>query len=72
MPQLTAAELFAHPLFGKDAWEGEPTKAGRLDVAKGRGGPFKVAWEIHGHGDVKLVVSGHSPSVRITHGSNGL
>jgi len=26
-------------------------------VAAGRGGPFKIDWEVHGHGDIKLVVS---------------
>lgn len=28
-----------------------------LPVASGRGGPFNIYWEVHGSGDIKLVVS---------------
>jgi hypothetical protein len=27
-----------------------------LPVASGRGGPFNICWEVHGSGDIKLVV----------------
>ena len=57
MPQLTAAQILAHPEFGKVAWEGQPNKQDSVDVAKGRGGPFKIAYEVHGRGNTKLVVS---------------
>ena len=58
MPQLTAAEIYAHPEFGKVAWEGKATKEGFVEVAKGRsGGPISISYEIHGTGPNKLVVS---------------
>jgi hypothetical protein len=57
MPQLTAAEIYAHPEYGKVPWEGKPTQEGSVDVAKGRGGPVSIAYEIHGTGPHKLVVS---------------
>lgn len=57
MPQLTAAEILAHPEFGKVPWEGKPTKEGFVEVAKGRGGPISIAYEVHGTGPNKLVVS---------------
>ncbi len=58
MPQLKAAVILKHPNFGKVPWEGRPTKEGFVDVAKGRaGGPLKIAYEVHGQGKEKLVVS---------------
>src|SRR5450432_2314676 len=58
MPQPIAAEIYAHPEFGKVPWEGKPTEEGVVDVAQGRGGPISIAYEIHGTGPNKLVVSG--------------
>ncbi|EXJ81962.1 hypothetical protein A1O1_08029 [Capronia coronata CBS 617.96] len=53
---LKAKEILAHPGFKSQEWDLPPTKQGRSEVAKGRpGGPFKLHWEIHGTGDVKLV-----------------
>jgi len=53
---LTAAEILAHPAYNTVNWDLPPTKKGRCEVAKGRsGGPFKIHYEIHGTGDVKLV-----------------
>ena len=63
MPQLKAAEILAHPEFGKVPWEGKATKEGFVKVAKGRGGPIPIAYEIHGTGPNKLVVSGWNPYV---------
>jgi hypothetical protein len=37
-------------------WTFKPTQSGKLPVAVGRGGPVKIDWEVHGHGDIKLVV----------------
>lgn len=55
---LTAAEILAHPAYNTVNWDLPPTKKGRCEVAHGRsGGPFKIHYEIHGTGDVKLVVS---------------
>ena len=58
MPQLKSAEIYAHPEFGKVPWEGEATQQGFVDVAKVRGGPVSIAYEVHGTGPNKLVVSG--------------
>lgn len=44
-----------HPAFPTATWNLKPTKSGRLPVAQGRGGPFKISWDIHGTGPVKLV-----------------
>lgn len=42
--------------FPTALWQLDPHQEGMLSVAAGRGGPFKVHWEIHGDGPVKLVV----------------
>lgn len=55
---LTAAEIMAHPAYNTVEWDLPPTKQGTSQVAKGRpGGPFNLYWEVHGTGDIKLVVS---------------
>lgn len=56
MPQLSAAEILQHPEYKNVVWKLPPTKKGKVEVAKGRGGPVNIAYEIHGHGDTKLVV----------------
>ena len=53
---LTAAEVLAHPEYPHAHWDLRPDKKGKVDVAKGRGGPFEVAYEIHGHGPSKIIV----------------
>jgi hypothetical protein len=53
---LTAVELTEHPEFPHVNWKLQPNQAGKIDVAAGRGGPFKLAYEIHGHGPNKLIV----------------
>jgi hypothetical protein len=55
-PQLTAAELVQHPEFQHVTWNLRPTKAGKATVAEGRGGPLDIAYEVHGHGPIRLVV----------------
>ena len=55
MPQfLTAAELRAHPEYPHVTWDLRPAKSGRLSVGSGRGGPYNIAWEIHGSGSRRL------------------
>lgn len=55
---LTAAEVLAHPAYKTVHWDLPPTKQGKCEVAKGRaGGPFNIHYEVHGTGNVKLVVS---------------
>lgn len=56
-PRMTAAEITAHPSYPSVTWRLLPTKSGKLKVAEGRGGPFHIAWELHGTGKTKVVVS---------------
>jgi len=53
---MTAAELLEHPEYPYVTWDLKPQKKGKAAVAKGRGGPFNIAYEVHGHGPTKLVV----------------
>ncbi|CBY00577.1 similar to alpha/beta hydrolase [Plenodomus lingam JN3] len=55
MAPLTVEELLAHPEFEHLVWDLEPEKKGKLAVAKDRGGPINIAYEVHGHGDRHLV-----------------
>lgn len=54
---LSAAEVQAHPEFPYTTWDLKPQSKGKLSVAKGRGGPLDIAWEVHGEGENKMVVS---------------
>ena len=54
---LTAAEVQAHPEFPYITWDLKPQSSGKLSVAKTRGGPLDIAWEVHGEGENKMVVS---------------
>ena len=56
-PQLTAAEVQAHPEYPHVHWDLKPTKQGKVDVAAGRGGPFKLGFELHGNGPSKILWS---------------
>ena len=49
-------EVLAHPAYPTAVWKLKPTQSGMLPVASGRGGPFNICWEVHGSGDIKLVV----------------
>ncbi|RDW82512.1 hypothetical protein BP6252_03624 [Coleophoma cylindrospora] len=53
--QPSVAEILAHPSYKDTIWQLVPTQSGRLPVAKTRGGPLDIAWEVHGKGDIKLV-----------------
>ena len=57
---LTAAEVQAHPEFPYITWDLKPQSQGKLSVAKTRGGPLDIAWEVHGEGENKMVVSTYS------------
>ncbi|KAI0437541.1 Alpha/Beta hydrolase protein [Xylaria telfairii] len=48
-------EVVKTDAFPSVVWRLEPHQEGELPVAAGRGGPFKVHWEVHGQGPVKLV-----------------
>ena len=53
---LTVAEIQAHPEFPHAYWDLKPETRAKVEVAKGRGGPFKLAYEVHGHGPNKILV----------------
>lgn len=55
---MTAAEVLAHPEYPHVTWPLEPTSKGKASVAVGRGGPFNIAYELHGNGPIHLVVGG--------------
>lgn len=49
-------ETLKHPAYPTTIWALEPHQEGKLPVAKDRGGPVNIAWEVHGAGPIKLVV----------------
>ncbi|CAN9279924.1 hypothetical protein CUC08_Gglean004024 [Alternaria sp. MG1] len=55
MAPMTAEELSNHPEYPHTIWDLKPEKKGKAVVAKDRGGPLNIAYEIHGHGDRHLV-----------------
>ena len=55
-PPMTADELLKHPEYEHTIWKLEPTQAGKVPVAKERGGPLNIAYEVHGRGNTHLVV----------------
>ena len=57
---LTAAEIVEHPEFNHVVWDLKPARKGKLAVAKGRGGPLQISYEIHGIGPIRLVVRSSS------------
>ena len=54
---LTSNELLEHPEYPYLTWDLQPAAKGKAAVGKGRGGPFHICYEIHGHGPLHLVVS---------------
>ena len=57
-PQLSAEEVQNHPEFKHVNWDLKPDRKERINVAAGRGGPFKLSYELHGHGPRKIIVGG--------------
>ena len=53
---FTVAEVLEHPAYPHVIWDLQPTKKGKVAVANGRGGPFDIAFEVHGSGPNHLVV----------------
>lgn len=53
---MTAAEVVQHPGFKSIIWDLTPTKKGKVQAGNGRHGPVQIAYEIHGHGPLHLVV----------------
>lgn len=64
MAPLTAEELARHPEYEHTIWKLKPDQEGKVAVANDRGGPINIAYEVHGHGDRKIVVSAHCSSDR--------
>lgn len=54
--QLTAEEVQKHPEFPHVVWDLKADQKDKVEVAKGRGGPLKIAYELHGRGPKKIVV----------------
>lgn len=50
-------ETRKHHAYPATIWALEPDRKGKAAVAEGRGGPINIAWEIHGSGPMKIVVS---------------
>lgn len=63
MAPLTAEELQKHPEYEHTIWKLKPDQEGKVAVAKDRGGPVNIAYEVHGHGDRKIVVSVQLPTL---------
>lgn len=60
---LTAAELQLHPEYPHVHWNMTADKKEKINVAAGRGGPFKIAYELHGHGPRHIIASTQSLSL---------
>ncbi|KAF8470583.1 Alpha/Beta hydrolase protein [Kalaharituber pfeilii] len=58
---LPLAEIRAHPAFSTVISLPEPDKKGTVTVAKSRGGPFNVAYQIYGKGGIHLVARRAKP-----------
>ena len=50
-------ETTNHPAYPSAVWNLKPDRNGLFPAAKDRGGPVNIAWEIHGTGPTKLLVS---------------
>lgn len=54
---LTAPEILSHPAFPKVIWDLPPATKGKCPVANTRSGPIDLAYEVHGTGAIKTIVS---------------
>ncbi|KAF2020460.1 alpha/beta-hydrolase, partial [Aaosphaeria arxii CBS 175.79] len=52
---MTPDEVVKHPEYPHLIWDLKPARKEKATVAKNRGGPIKIAYEIHGRGDRHLV-----------------
>lgn len=55
MSRKTIEEIVKHPGYANVVLDLIPTQEGLLPVGKDRGGPWKISWEVHGTGPIKLV-----------------
>ncbi|KAM3515393.1 hypothetical protein MY11210_000955 [Beauveria gryllotalpidicola] len=49
-------ETLNHPAYPGAKWNLIPDSQGKASVAKDRSGPIDIAWQIHGHGPIKIVL----------------
>ncbi|KAG5979623.1 hypothetical protein E4U55_004951 [Claviceps digitariae] len=49
-------ETMQHRAYESAIWGLEPHSCGKLAVAEGRGGPLELYWEVHGEGEMKIVL----------------
>ncbi|KAM3539746.1 hypothetical protein ARSEF1564_007319 [Beauveria bassiana] len=49
-------ETLNHPAYPGAKWDLIPDSQGKASVAKDRSGPIDIAWQIHGHGPIKIVL----------------
>lgn len=56
LPRPAVAQILSNPAYPDTVWDLTPTQSGKVPVAEGRGGPFNIQYEVHGTGDIKLVV----------------
>ncbi|KAF2455947.1 Alpha/Beta hydrolase protein [Lineolata rhizophorae] len=54
-PPMTVDEVKRHPEFPHVFWNLPPREKGKLAVGQGRGGPFHIAYEVHGQGPRKMI-----------------
>lgn len=52
---LSAAQLLAHPEYPYVIWDLKPDRKEKVAVAKGRGGPFNIAYEVAMFSSVDIV-----------------
>ena len=53
---LPIPSILSHPSFPTVISLPPPARKGKAPVAKTRGGPFEIAWEVYGEGEVRVVV----------------
>lgn len=53
---LTVAEILKHSQFGHTTLDLQARSKGKVQVAKGRGGPLNIAYEVHGNGPRHMIV----------------
>lgn len=53
--QLSVEQILEHPEYPHVNWDLAAVKKEKIEIAHGRGGPFGLAHELHGHGPRKLI-----------------
>ncbi|KPM45884.1 hypothetical protein AK830_g647 [Neonectria ditissima] len=55
-PFPSTEDTLNHPAYPTTIWALEPHRQGKVAAAQDRGGPVRIAWEMHGSGPIKLVL----------------